>query len=273
MKDLIIGCIRNYTPSQVACWINSIKACGFEGEILVISFGVPQETIQFLESKRVKVLHVEPQGRHIVIERFLAIYSYLSTSNQYRCIIATDVRDVVFQCNPIDFCQSQADTHLDQDPYILLASENIVYKDEDWGRNNMQTSYPHLYDRFKNNIIFNAGVIIGDGDAFKDFCLHIYHLSLLGQDPQPDQAAMNILIRTYPHKLTTKLVTQNEGMVMNHGTDLEKYKGKLIEESPIIKEDGLVICPGTKEPFYIIHQYDRVPGLKEQIEKRFGSTD
>jgi hypothetical protein len=48
MKDLIIGCITNYHPEQIKSWVNSINKCGFQGDKVVISFGVPDETIKYL---------------------------------------------------------------------------------------------------------------------------------------------------------------------------------------------------------------------------------
>lgn len=277
MKDLIIGCIQNYAPSQVACWINSIKACGFDGDVVVIEFGIPIETVRFLESKGVIIHSVRDHTHHIVVDRFAAIYSYLVQNPDYRYVIATDVKDVIFQSNPFNILENAFDDsdYYERNPYgIYVGSENIIYEYEDWGRVNMQTSYPHMYEFMKDKEIYNAGTIGGTAEAFRDFCLAIYHLSLIGGDPQPDQAAMNILIHTRGWEDITYQAGVEDGWSINLGTELPKYKG-LFSQNRSYFWDGDKIREDASEydDVSIVHQYDRVPDLKEKIENKFGSID
>jgi hypothetical protein len=39
MKDLIVGCISNYSPTHIKPWVNSITQSGFKGDKIIISFG------------------------------------------------------------------------------------------------------------------------------------------------------------------------------------------------------------------------------------------
>lgn len=262
MKDLIIGSICNYQPKDVACWINSIKMSGFTGDVIVLDFGTPAETIEFLQRKGVIVYKAELNGRHIVVERFIAMYSLLlnkGIQSEYRYILATDVKDVVFQRNPSQYMMMFES--------VVVTSENIKYQDEDWGRNNMQTSYPHMYDRMKDQVIYNAGVIGGPLIDIRDFFLHIYHLSLIGQDSQPDQAAMNILLNTVPFDMSAVFNSENSKWAINLGTSWadnvkDKYHDRLV--------NGFT---SDISNFCIIHQWDRVSSLKPLIEKKFGSID
>jgi hypothetical protein len=103
----------------------------------------------------------------------------------------------------------------------------------------------------------------------KDFFIHIFNLSLIGGDPQPDQAALNILIHTNPFKDQVKFATQEEGWCCQLGTTLdpkikEKYSLLLLEPIPSYNYKGEVFN-SKGELFCLVHQYDRVPELNSLI--------
>ena len=262
MKDLVIGSICNYQPKDVACWINSLKASGYNGDVIVLNFGgCPIETSYYLVGKEVTVLKIELEGHHIVVQRFIAMYSLLQgMETKYNNVLATDVKDVVFYKNPSDYMKT-----ISVEKPVIVASENIKYKDEDWGRDNITKCYPHLAEGMMDKTIYNAGVIGGYLPDVRDFFLHIYHLSLLGEvhDPQPDQAAMNILLNTSPFKYATTFAKEADKWTINLGTSLadnaQKYADKLLEGYAKDVSD-----------FYIIHQWDRVSSMLPMIQNKFG---
>jgi hypothetical protein len=265
MKDLIVGCISNYSPQHINNWVKSIDRSGFTGDKIMISFGVPQETLTFLGENGFEVYSFEPNGRHIVIERFYALWALLSQlEDEYRYIITTDVKDVIFQTNPSKWLENNL-----LNKKILVSSECLKYVDEDWGNSNLHLSYPQFYEYNKNNTIYNAGTIAGDFDYMKDFFIHIFNLSLIGGDPQPDQAALNILIHTNPFKDQVKFATQEEGWCCQLGTTLdprikEEYSPLLLEPIPSYNYKGEVFN-SKGELFCLVHQYDRVPELNSLI--------
>lgn len=271
-KDIIIGSIVNYYPKDVSCWINSILMSGFNGDVIVINFGCPRETIDYLQDRGVKCYDAELNGLHIVVQRFFMMWKILHLYNisDYRCVFASDVRDVIFQKNP-----SSRFLHTGyQNAGILAATENIRYRDEEWGNNNLRVSYPHLYGYMKDQLIYCAGFITGEIELFRDMCLHIYHLSLIGGDPQPDQAAYNILINMRPALYNTHFTEEGEAWCVNLGTSLgENAVGKneqfLFDPPPIVKGD--TVYNFEEKEYYVVHQYDRVPGLKQLIENKFGN--
>ena len=69
------------------------------------------------------------------VQRFISIYQYLS-ANPARYVITTDVRDVVFQKNPINWL----DLYLGNKT-VAVASECLRYKDEPWGDNNIKETF------------------------------------------------------------------------------------------------------------------------------------
>ena len=271
MKDLIIGAITNYRPEHVSCWINSIRKSGFSGDVIVVDFGTPADTIEYLHNRGAKIYQADLNGRHIVVERFIAMYSILEEVKQsYRFVIATDVKDVIFQQNPSLWLK-----RFEHNQYRLFpSSENILYKDEDWGNNNLKVSFPHLYERFKGRVIRNAGTISGESYAMRDLFMHIYHLSLLGGDRQPDQAAYNILLNTYPFNTVVFAPDQYDPWVANLGTTIadnvkDKYESFQINPVPNYDDNGIVYN-SKNNPYYIVHQYDRIKDLREIITRKFG---
>lgn len=275
-KDIIIGSIYNYSTKDVAPWINTIRAVDFYGEVIVINYGCPVETIEFLKKRGVKVYDSQLEGLHVVVKRFWDMYQILKDYPlcDYRCVFATDVKDVIFQKNPSErFLHSGYD-----EPGILASTENIYYRDETWGDDNLKKCYPHLYESFKHNIIYNAGTMAGEIQLMIDLFLHIYHLSLVGTmfDPQPDQAAYNILLQTRPFLYNTYFTEDRDAWVANLGTTLSDRDRKknaqfLLDPPPVIRDH--VVFNNDGAIYSIVHQYDRVSGLKEFIQDKFGNLD
>jgi hypothetical protein len=268
MKDLIISSVINYNVDKIKYWINSVNKSGFTGDKVLISFGIDADTEKFIIENGFQLYRYEKTNRHIVIDRFMAMWDFLSKIDEdYKYVISTDIKDVVFQYNPSQWLEKNM-----KNKKLLVSSECIKYKDEDWGNSNLYSSYPHFYEMNVNNTIYNAGTIAGECKYIKDFFLHIFNLSLIGGDMQPDQAAMNILIHTQPFIDITYKANQEEGWCCQLGTTLDpkikdKYTPLLLEPTPNFVDDLFVNSNGV--PYCLVHQYDRVPVIKEIIEKKY----
>ena len=111
MKDCIVGCATNYDWSKLKYWVNSINASGFEGDKVLILMNCDKDTVQKVTDAGFSVIafNKDAQGNltynsqlMVHVERFIHIYRLLK-DNQYRYVITTDVRDVIFQKNPVDW--------------------------------------------------------------------------------------------------------------------------------------------------------------------------
>ena len=60
-------------------------------------------------------------------------------NRDYRYMITTDVRDVIFQWNPSEWLENK----LEKD--ILVSTENVLYEHESWGKKNILEGYNGLY--------------------------------------------------------------------------------------------------------------------------------
>jgi hypothetical protein len=278
-KSLIIGAMTNYDFDKVAPWIKSVNECGFEGDKTMIVFNASFDTVQKISDSGFSVVvfdqddesqmfrHETPAPIHI--ERFFHIYNYLKdTWQDYDYVVTTDVKDVIFQKNPIDWLKENLG-----DKKLVAGSEALKYKDESWGDENlMQTYGPYVYEIFKENEIYNVGTLGGTAEYMKDLAFNIFFNSVSRPIRIVDQAVFNVLIQTQPFKDVIKFAKQSDGWACQAGTvadpsKMDTFRPNLLEAEPQWFA-GKVLTSTFKE-FTIVHQYDRVPEWKEVIEAKY----
>jgi hypothetical protein len=283
MKDIVVGCITGYTFDKIKPWVNSLDRSGFDGVKAMICYNVDYETVEELVKRNYTVLAFGKNDNlkrfeykenfSIVVERFLHLWYLLKKfEGQYRYIISTDVKDVIFQSNPSEWMEKNMD-----EAQINVAIESIKYKDEDWGNHNLFKAFgPLVHDHVKDRVICNAGTVSGKFDTMLDFFLNVYllcngtsHFTEGGGGP--DQAAVNVLLNMKPYRDITRFTASEEGWAAQLGTTgphiVGKYADKLVEKTPILVDN--VVCTSDGTPFVMVHQYDRVPEWKEIIEKKY----
>jgi len=279
MKDLVIGCTTNYDWNKLKYWVNSINKSGFQGDKVMVAFNIDYETIEKLSQAGFQVIlpgkpneqtqrYEYESSLPVHVERFVHIYNYLQSHDTYRFVITTDVKDVVFQKDPTKFLGMEL-----PGAKLMFASESMLYKDEPWGNQNlMETFGPFFHERFKDNIIYNVGVLAGRGDAMRDLCAMIFVMSVNRPIPIVDQSTFNFMISQEPYKSVARYMTSEEGWACQLGTTadpskLEQFKPFLLEPSPIMVEGEVATSSGNV--FTIVHQYDRVPEWKKVIEEKY----
>lgn len=292
-KDLIIGGASGYKYDDVKYWINSIIRSGFNGDIVLAVTNVSIDELEKIAEKGVKILaygQKDADGNYTSnsqmpphVERFFHIWNFLNTTNEeYEFVVTTDVRDVVFQKNPMDFLRGDTFTG------FVAAGEGLAYKDEPWGNNNyLQAFGPFFHNQIKDTEIYNVGVMAGTHDLVRDILLMILQLSINRPIPIVDQAVYNFILNTGIFKNHTEPFGNNSGWACNLGTTLAAiasgagdigmrndptaqllYQTKYLADQPIINEDGTVYN-SYDMPFYIVHQYDRVAGLADKIRVKY----
>jgi hypothetical protein len=292
-KDLIIGGASNYKYDDVKYWINSIKKSGFDGDIVLVVTNIALAELEKIAEKGVQILaygQKDADGNYSSnskmpphVERFFHIWNFLNTTKEeYEFVVTTDVRDVVFQRNPMTFLRG------DTFSGFIAAGEGLAYKDEPWGNNNyLQAFGPFFHNIIKDKEIYNVGVMAGEMDLVRDMLLMILQLSINRPIPIVDQAVYNFILNTDVFKNRTEFFGNGAGWACNLGTTLPAiasgsgdigmkndptaqllYQTKYMAEQPIINEEGIVYN-SYDMPFYIVHQYDRVAGLAEKIRAKY----
>lgn len=283
-KDLIIGSFTNYDWNKIRFWANSIDACGFTGDKAMIVYNCDLSTAQKLQSKDFKLMafNQDPTTGNlfyngqliIVVERFLHLHHFMENllrENDYRYVVHTDVKDVVFQSNPSDWLEANMG-----DSGILASCESLRYQDEPWGNENMRTSFPWIYERMRTLPIWNCGVQAGRPSVMKDLWLAIYLMSVGSQHAtkvyNPDQASYNVLLSMEPYNGITRFSMSEDGWACQAGTTIDPqkidgFKPHLLEPQPLW--DGEYATTTGGERHCILHQYDRVPAWKAVVESRY----
>ena len=297
-KDLIIGGASNYSWDHLKYWVNSIKQTGFKGDIVLVATNMSADTVNKLVDQDVKVyaygksnpdggIEKSANGIPPHVERFIFIWDYLrKNKDTYRFVTVTDTRDVIFQKDPTEYLEKNL---MCGAATIVCASEGLSYKDEPWGSKNLLDTFgPLVYDELKDNEIYNVGTIAGFYDGVKDLLLQIFFQSVNRPIPIVDQAVFNFIISLAIYELDVVKTSNESGWAVQLGTTLEAVKagagdiGQIIRQDPskldeyikvykdtqpIVKDD-LVVNEYT--PFTIVHQWDRVPAIKEIVERKYG---
>lgn len=290
-RDLVIGAITNYTYDKVKYWVNSLNQSGFDGHKVVIAYNMDYDTADLLAKHGVTVIgfnrdeqtkrlfYPKPEQDYtIVVERFFHYYQTLPRLPFYsniRYIIATDVKDVVFQKNPSEYVSFVQETMND----LLVSSEGIAYQHEPWGANNLLRAFgPFQYENHKTNIIRNCGVLAGQRDWFVSLAKLVYLISAgtiqhVPGGGGPDQAALNMILATDPFQYRTFVATHREPWAAQLGTMMDP--SKLDAYKPFIHEPlpkfvpGVGVTTATDELFHVVHQWDRVPEVKQFVEEKY----
>ena len=278
MKDLIVGCATNYDWSKLKYWVNSINMSGFEGDKVLILMNCDKDTVQKISDSGFSIIAFgqDSDGNltynsnmMVHVERFFHIYQLLK-DNEYRYVITTDVKDVVFQRNPSKWLEENLPEGVED---LVFSSESIKYKDEPWGNQNLlETFGPQIYEDFKNHTIFNVGVLAGHGYAMKDLMMNIFASCMHRPIKICDQSTFNFLISQHPYLSTSMYTRSEDGWACQLGTTadpskLEQFRPFLLEPSPKMEGDKVLTSEGIE--YIIVHQYDRVPEWKKVIEEKY----
>lgn len=260
MKYTIVGCITQYGVEDIKPYVESIEKSGFNGDKIMLIYDVSTEVIEYL-TKKDWILFQSQLEEHIILQRFRDMYVIL---NQYKTdwIIWTDVKDVIFQKDPIGWIEDNSSF-----TKLFAFSECVKLKDDPWAVVNTGSSFPMEWQLGLNDkISYCAGTIVGDLESMRDLFIQIYRWSKTTANPGQlsDQAAFNVLINLEQFRTSTQLVNQEKGFATQLGTVwCKKDELPILEPTPIYKDGKFYNQNGDE--FVIVHQYDRDPKIKQEI--------
>lgn len=295
MKSLIIGGATGYGWNELKYWVNSIKRSGFDGDICLVSSNITQETIEKLTKEGVKLSlygKKQPDGSYRTetnnaphVERFFYLWNTLNTiEEEYKYIVTTDTRDVVFQSNPIEWLDSNLSLNI-----LVASSEGLKYKDEPWGNKNLHDAFgPFFHRMLQDKIIYNVGTIAGEFHAVRDLLLMIFQMSINRPTSIVDQAVYNFLLNNTWFSDLCLMTNNKDNWAIQLGTTLEAVKsgkgdlGMMFGSDPSKHiqyqimynddqpefNDGLVVNKSGR-PYCIVHQYDRTLAWTKQIMEKY----
>ena len=280
-RNLIIGAFSDYDWPQIAPWVTSLNRCGFQGDKVMIVFNASYETINKLFEHDFKAIILSRDDEKqratyhsplkIYVERFFFIYQYLQQVWQnYDYVITTDVRDVIFQINPVLWLREQLG-----DKQLVAGSESIRYRDEAWNRENLLQAYgTQIYDLFKDNEVYNVGTLGGTAEAVKDLMLNIFSASVGRHYAVVDQAVFNVIIQSTPYKNIVKFACAADGWACQAGVSVAPdkimgFRPFLTDKEPVF--DKGIVKTAEGKIFALVHQYNRVPEWNTHFMTKYGT--
>ena len=159
MQDCVIGCFTEYGWDEVRVWARSLAASGFAGRKVALVRAPKSNCIAPLVGLGFEVMDFSrtPVASMPHVERFSQLRHYLFNRRQqgieFRWVVATDVRDLCFQRDPIGYLQRF------DPPRLVLSPEGLRYRDAEWNAGNLIASFGE--DSAGNLFIVSIG-----GDIF-----------------------------------------------------------------------------------------------------------
>jgi hypothetical protein len=282
--DLVMGAVSGYSFHDIQYWVNSLKQSGYRGRALVVAYSGTFEMVDRLLGGGVDVVTFgeEPRRRRFVypqkgfthddtsINRFYQMWRFLHGQEEdFRYVLAIDVRDVVFQRDP--------STWLDEnlgEMKINVGSEGTRLAEEPWNSEVVSESYgPFVHGSVADRDVYNAGTIAGRGAVMKDLALNVFLSSRHNRIPYTDQAALNILLSLEPYRSITRFNRPDDdwacqAATIAAGSEYLAKQGKPAAAwTPGFDGENVYARDGRK--YCIVHQYDRVPQWKSRLQSKY----
>jgi hypothetical protein len=282
MQDLVISAMSTYTFDKIKPWVNSLNRCGFKGRRAIILHNVTDDTIKKLQENNFEIMltsnvrNKENNGFHfadnftyqVPMTRHFFYWHFLRQMKNIRYVISTDL-DVIFQTDPSEWLEKNLG-----DKKLNYGCEGLKYKDEDWGNENINQCFgPVIHDYMKDTPIYNAGSMAGEFQTFKDYSLNVWLSIQHINHPTPDQAGVNLMLSLEPYKSITKFNDHDTNWACQCGTTVDpskmhKFRPNLLSPEP--QFDGKYVLNSKGEKYVLVHQYNRVPKWKSELEKIYG---
>jgi hypothetical protein len=279
----VIGAISGYTFPDIQYWVNSLDRSGFTGQKVIICYDADFEVVKtlnsrgyhvvtFAENERRKRFYFPRKGFHhddTSIDRFYQLWRFLEPRrDDYRFVIAMDVRDVIFQSDPSAWLEQ----HLG-DKKINVGSEGFLLGDEPWNRDVMLKSYgPLVLEKMREREVFNAGTIAGCGAAIADLALSVFLCARYNSVKYTDQTAMNILLSLEPYRSITRFNRADADWACQAATTADSDHpvapaARMQASRPVLRDDVVQTADGRS--YCVVHQYDRIREWNEPLWRRY----
>jgi hypothetical protein len=282
-RDLVIGAISGYSFRDIQYWVNSLDRSGFSGQKVVICYAADFDVVETLNSRGYHVItfaaherrrrfHFPRKGFHHAdtsIDRFHQLWRFLDPRrDDYRFVIAADVRDVIFQSDPSAWLEQ----HLGGKK-INVGSEGFLLGDEPWNRDVMLKSYgPLVLEKMRERQVYNAGTIAGCGAAIADLALSVFLCSRHNRVKYTDQTAMNVLLSLEPYRSVTRFNRADDDWACQAATMADpnysvEQSARMQAPRPVLHDDEVRTADGRT--YCLVHQYDRVREWNEPLRRRY----
>lgn len=263
-RRLVMGLSAHYGAAELAPFVTSLRGTGYQGEIVLLGFGMTAETRRFLDRHGVRVLPflsvaAMPMSMNSArMIRYLEILlgEALAGAEGHDWIMLSDVRDVIFQ----------------HDPFAGLGTGEILFcleSDRTLGSCPINANWtrlafgPEVLREFADRPVSCAGTLFARPAALVSYLLHMTR-AIAETRPETrhsgiDQAIHNVILNRGLVAGTRAL--PNGEVVLTVPADAEARYA--------VDAAGDILAPSGAVPA-VVHQYDRNPALLRHVRERFG---
>jgi hypothetical protein len=263
-RNLVIGLALNYRKADLAPFVRSLRATGYNGDIVLWVSSVDPETRELFDEHRVNYEYYWEMSFFpfdFMLARNFSYYRYLcDTTNRkqgFDRILLTDVADVVFQSDPFANAPGGDLVVFLEDKVRTL---DTCYVDSYW----IRSAFGDLaLDEVRGRRMSCAGTVLGSLIGILRYLL-IMQLGAFECAPPArllegiDQAIHNVML--YRGRLLGAVIVDNAEHVFTMGIVPKNHV--VITQGGKITDLGGRICP-------IIHQYDRHPAVTRFVQEQY----
>ncbi|MGV3660598.1 MAG: hypothetical protein ACO1TE_10455 [Prosthecobacter sp.] len=265
---IVLGAINHHEWPVVAPWIKSLRQTSFTGRVILVTYEDVAESVKD-QMRRHGVEIVEAKMEISVNRgRFKDFADILSSVDPATCVIATDVRDVVFQEDP-----SRLATLLDPAAKLELAvsSEGWRYRDSEWNLATLRKVFPAHETALLAEEVYCSGVIVGTAGAMKRLSARIWDISRVAPSFNGDQVAMNIVLREPDFISQTLFLDVQHGDIFHaRATALRHNAGQPTLGEPFFSMLRGIAFKADETPVSVLHQYTESKAERMRVLARYG---
>ncbi len=286
--DLVIGFAANFGWPDLEPYAVSLTRSGFKGKKVLFAQRLTADAADKLRALDFELIpipvieysdsEITKGGYFAYVARFLLIHRYLYDNPDYRFVICADTRDVIFQHDPMVWLEQKIGN-----AGLVAASEHIYHYDQKGNTDWVMKNFKEVDAWMMSKLVYCSGLISGRADYIRDLTMAIYLMgrSMSGNTWGADQPCYNSLMHQKAYADATYVPTMSDAYCINLVVvAFEEYRKKLIDAPPPLQlgtdtNDG--INPDHMwdydlqdlSKFAILHQYDRMPKLAEQIREKY----
>ena len=261
-KNLIIGLIKGYTWQIIKPFFISLISSKIQNYDLVIFVDkLSEETLDKIKlcGAIIKDIPEKNLGFQELIKYRWKLFSDFLKENQdkYNLVLATDVKDVIFQRDIFQYYNSTKS-------FISFNLEDTTLRNplsKNWIKNFCRTNEEYL--KIADEPVINEGTIISTVDKFIQFADTLWQ-TISNLSNINDQGAINYLIHYKKLFNDNIIMSDNTGPIMAiciTGTN----KILLDSNNNVLNNKGKIAA--------IVHQYDRKPDIARKINKKYSVND
>lgn len=290
MTDLVIGLAANYDWAAIEPFACSLVRSGFQGDKVLFVKDLKPEAMANLHALGFKLIDIpfiefsDPQmpcGRYFpYVGRFLLIHKYLEQHPEYRFVICSDTRDVIFQSDPVKWLEQS----LRLGDRLVAAPEYILHRDQPGNMLWINQAFKEVESWMTPQMVYCSGFISGYAQYVSDLVIGIYlagrHLS--GSVWGADQPVYNTIMHQRAYADITLVPRMADHYCLNLvNLAMTNERQKLLDTpditpfqtygQPFVENISLLWNSGIPDlgAFAVLHQYDRIAPLAAELRKQY----